>query len=203
RSASMNIVFDVGNVLIRWYPERAVAHHFPDPSEGLAYLERVGFAEWNLANDGGRRMEEAVQALEAAHPGQSAPLGEYVAHFAETIREPIEGTWVLLDQLKAAGHRLFAITNFGAETWPVALMVHPGLATTFEDVVVSGDEKLLKPAPEIFRLLCDRNGLEPADCFFIDDSAKNVTGAQAVGMAAHHFTTPENLEADLRARGLL
>lgn len=199
----MNLVFDVGNVLIRWRPEFAVAHVYPEKAEALAYLERMGFAAWNLANDGGRPFAEAMAELRAAHGAEAEALAEYPARFAETIREPIAGTWALVDRLKARGARLFAITNFAAETWPVALRVHPRLGTDFADVVVSGQVGLLKPGPEIYRLLLERNGLAAADCLFIDDSAANVAGARAVGMQAHHFTTPEALEADLVARGHL
>ena len=199
----MNIVFDVGNVLIRWAPERAVAHVVPDPAEGLAWLHRVGFFEWNYVQDGGRGFDEGLAVLEAAHPGAAGVLGSYVERFGLTIEAPIEGSWVLLEALRAEGHRLFAITNFAAYTWPVALALHPALATAFEDVVVSGHERLLKPEPEIYRLLCARNGLRPEECLFIDDSPANVAGAQAVGMAAHHFTTAAGLGADLLARGLL
>jgi len=199
----MNIVFDVGNVLIRWRPERAVAPEFPDPAKGLAYLHEVGFFDWNLTRDGGRPFNDGWAALDAAHPGRVQPLATYPQRFAETIREPIDGTWALLDRLKAQGHRLFAITNFAVETWPTALEIHPRLGQVFEDVVVSGHEKLLKPSPEIYRLLLSRNALLAGDCLFIDDSLPNVEGARAVGMAAHHFTSPETLAQDLTARQLI
>jgi 2-haloacid dehalogenase len=199
----MNIVFDIGNVLIRWRPERAVAHVFPDPEAAQAYFARVGFFEWNYVQDGGRPFAEGLAALEAAHPGHSAPLADYPARFAETIREPIAGSWALLDAVRTAGHRVFAITNFARETWPVALRVHPRLANAFEDVVVSGLEGLLKPEAAIYQLLCERNGLAAAECLFIDDSPANVEGARRVGMAAHHFTTPEALARSLAAEGVL
>jgi 2-haloacid dehalogenase len=199
----MNLVFDVGNVLIRWAPERAVAHVFPDPAEGLAWLHSVGFFAWNVLQDGGRGFAEGLAVLEAAHPGSAAVLGAYPERFGLTIEEAIEGTWLLVDRLRARGHRLLAITNFAAYTWPVALQLHPRLASAFEDVVVSGHESLLKPEPAIYRLLLARNGLSAGECLFIDDSAANVAGARAVGMAAHHFTTPAALEQDLLARGLI
>ena len=199
----MNIVFDVGNVLIRWRPERAVAADYPDADAGLAYLNSVGFFDWNLLQDGGRPFVDGWAALDRLHPGRVQPLAQYPLRFADTIREPITGTWALLDRLKAKGHRLFGITNFATETWPIALQVHPRLAQVFEDVVVSGVEKIVKPSPEIYQLLLSRNALDASDCVFIDDSLPNVTGAQAVGMSAHHFTSPGALERDLSARGLL
>ena len=199
----MHVVFDVGNVLIRWAPERAVAHVFPDAVEALGWLQSVGFFEWNLVQDGGRGFAEGLAVLEAAHPGASGPLGSYQARFAQTILQPIEGSWALMERLRAGGHRIFGITNFAAYTWPIALDVHPRLATAFEDVVVSGREHLLKPDPAIYHRLCRRNGLRPEDCLFIDDSLPNVLGARAVGMQAHLFTTPEALAADLAARDLI
>jgi len=199
----VNIVFDIGNVLIRWVPERAVAQAFPDPVAARAYLEAVGFDAWNLAQDGGRSFAEGIAALDAAHPGRAAPLADYPERFADTIREAIPGSWDLLDRLAARGHRIFAITNFAAETWPRALAVHPRLGAVFEDVVISAHERLLKPDPAIYELLLERNGLAAAECLFIDDRAENVDGARRVGMAAHHFSTPAALETDLVARGFL
>lgn len=199
----VNIVFDIGNVLIQWHPERAVSHVFPDPDEALAYLRSVGFAQWNRIQDGGRSFADGWAALDAAHRALAGPLDEYPARFAETIRDPIVGTWALLDRLAARGHRLFAITNFAAYTWPVALNLHPRLTQVFEGVIVSGHERLLKPDPEIYRLLLTRHALIAGDCLFIDDSAANVAGGRAVGMKGHHFTTPPALEVELLALGLL
>lgn len=198
----MNVVFDIGNVLIRWRPERAVAEYFPDPAEARAYFDRVGFAAWNLANDAGRSFAEGLAALEAAHPGEAAPLAAYRARFALTIEEPIAGTWALVDRLLARQVPLYAITNFAAETWPEALRLHPRLGGVFRDTIVSGQVRLIKPGPAIYQLLLARADLDPARCLFIDDSPANVDGARAVGMQAHHFTGPEALEADLVARGL-
>lgn len=199
----MNVIFDVGNVLIRWAPERAVAHVFPDPAEAMAYLRRVGFFDWNYQQDGGRSWEDGLAALEAAHPGQAAPLAAYRERFVLTIDAPIDGSWALAERLVEAGHRLFAITNFAAYLWPVAVDLHPRLASIFDDVVVSGEVKMLKPGPEIFDCLLRRNALNPAQCLFIDDSPANVEGARAVGMMAHHFTTPEGLADALVSMGLL
>lgn len=199
----MNIVFDIGNVLIAWRPERAFAAHFPDEDEARAWLDSIDFFAWNYEFDRGRSFLEGLAAAEAAHPGRVAPLAAYLRGFPETIRNPIAGTWDILDRLQARDRPLYAITNFGAETWPQALALHPRLGTVFRDTVVSSHVRLLKPQAEIYRLLLSRNGLVAEECLFIDDNAANVEGARAVGMAAHHFTTPEALEAELIRLGLL
>jgi len=199
----MNIVFDIGNVLIAWHPERAFAGHFPDETAARAWLDSIDFFAWNLEFDRGRSFLEGLAAAEAAHPGRTAPLAGYLAGFPDTIRSPLADTWEILDRLQARDLPLYAITNFAAETWPHALAVHPRLGTVFRDTVVSGREGLLKPQPEIYRLLLARNGLAAEDCLFIDDNEANVVGARAVGMQAHHFTAAASLEADLARRGLL
>ena len=194
------VVFDLGNVLIRWHPDRAIARHIPDRDAALAWLDRVGFGPWNLEQDRGRPL---AQGLAALPPDVAAVLADYGPRFAETIREPIQGTWDLAEALSARGVPLHAITNWSAELFPVARRLYPRLDTLFGVTVVSGAEGVIKPDPAIYRRLLDRTGLAAADCLFIDDSAKNVAGAQAVGMAAHHFTDPDTLRADLAARGLL
>lgn len=195
-------VFDVGNVLIQWDLPAAFRADFPDDAAIADWLERIGFAEWNLRQDAGRPMVQAVAEAEAAHGEAAAPLRSYRTRFADTIHQPITGTWALLERLAARGP-VYAITNWSAELWPEALRLHPRLATVFTDVVVSGREGIIKPDPAIYRLLLDRNALAPGDCLFIDDAPKNVAGAKAVGMDAVLFTSPEALEADLTARAML
>jgi 2-haloacid dehalogenase len=197
------VVFDLGNVLIRWAPERAIAHHIPDRDAALAFLDRVGFAAWNLEQDRGRPLADALPVIEAAHPGAGTVLADYATRFAETIREPVPGSWEIAEALAAGGTPLHAITNWSAETFPAACALYPRLDSLFGMIVVSGAEGVVKPDPAIYRLLLDRTGLSAGDCLFIDDSAKNVAGARAVGMAAHHFTDAAGLEAVLRDYDLL
>lgn len=194
------IVFDIGNVLIHWDPRLAYA-----PQLGIAgaeaFLARIGFAALNLRADAGETFAELAQQV--PDPKDGALLAQYPARYAASVPAAIEGTWALMDRLRARGHQIHAITNWSAETWPVGIATHPRLATAFGVVVVSGQERIVKPDPRIFALLCERTTLAPQDCLFIDDGLRNVQGARAAGMAAVHFTTPEALEANLIARGLL
>lgn len=109
----------------------------------------------------------------------------------------------LVADLDAAGVPLFAITNFSHEFWPPFRAGHPDLFASFRDVVVSGEEKLLKPDPAIYRLALDRFGLEGPDALFVDDRLENIEGAQAVGIKGHHFCDSEILRGELMELGLL
>lgn len=198
-----HIVFDLGNVLIGWQPELAFANHFGGLQQARDWLDRIGFHDWNRTQDGGRSMADGLAAARALHGADAEPLTGYTAGFPATIREPIPGTWQIAEGLKQAGHRMFAITNWSADNWPAALETYPRLATLFEDIVVSGVEKLLKPDPEIYLTLTGRNGIAPSDCLFIDDSEANIRGAQAIGMDAIHFTDAPALSAALHERGIM
>lgn len=198
-----HIVFDLGNVLIGWTPELAFADHFDDPSAARDWLERIGFHDWNYHQDGGRPFDEGLAALRAAHGTSDAEImAGYTAGFPASIRQPIAGSWELAEALKTGGHRLFAITNWSADNWPAALAVYPRLTTLFEDIVVSGIERLLKPQPDIYLTLTGRNRIRPQDCIFIDDNAANIEGARAVGMDAIRFTNAPALASALGERGI-
>lgn len=195
------IVFDIGNVLIRWDPILPFLPLMGERAAVEAYLERIGFQALNLRADGGARFADLVAELPDAQ--DRAWLSAYLPGYAASVPEAIEGTWALMERLRARGLAIHAITNWSAETWPVGLAAHPRLGTAFGVTVVSGVEGVLKPDPRIFRILCDRAGVRPEACLFIDDGAANIAGARAAGMAAHHFTAPETLERDLTERGLL
>ncbi|WP_287185659.1 HAD family hydrolase [Rhodovulum sp.] len=194
------VVFDIGNVLLRWDPRLAFCPPLtPDAAE--AFLARTDFMARNLRADAGARFADL--AAEIADPRDRDLFSSYVARYALTVPAAIEGTWQVLDRLRARGLAIHAITNWSAETWPTGLATHPRLGTAFGVTVVSGQEGVIKPDPRIFALFCERAGLAPGDCLFIDDSPANVAGAKAFGIAAELFTTPEALETALAARGLL
>jgi 2-haloacid dehalogenase len=196
-----HVVFDIGNVLIHWDPVAAFADLLGTEAEAKAFLERTGFANLNPRADAGARFSELAEDISDA--ADRAAFLSYPDLFHLTIQEKVAGTWDILARLKSRDVPLHAITNWADETWPAALATHPELAAQFEVIVVSGTEKLLKPQREIFDLLCARAGVAPEECLFIDDSPKNVAGAEAAGMAAVLFTDAAALETELTERGLL
>jgi 2-haloacid dehalogenase len=125
----------------------------------------------------------------------------YSERWHDMVPGAVEGTPAILEALRAAGVPVYAITNFSAEKFTEA-QARFAFLRGFRDVVVSAHERLLKPDPAIYRVLLERNGLDASRCLFIDDSEKNVRGAEAVGMRAHHFRDARTLAAELARLGL-
>lgn len=194
------VVFDIGNVLVDWNPRFLYRKIFADEAEMEWFLGHVCTPAWNLEQDRGRTFKDAVALLIAQYPHYEPAIRAFDERWTETISGPIAGSVALLESLRQQGVPDYAITNFSHEKFGIAKERFPFLAE-FRGTIVSGEEKLLKPDPEIYRLLFDRYGLDPSECVFIDDSAANVEGGRTVGMHALHFTGPERLAADLREFG--
>lgn len=195
------VVFDVGNVLIRWDPRLVFADHFADPAETEAFFDEIGFAEFNLEQDRGRSWADGMALLCERHPHHRALIEKLDRDWHRAVPGAIDGSVDILERLRVAGVPLYAITNFSAEKWAECRERFPFLCC-FRDAVVSAHERLLKPDPEIFRRFLDRTGCAAGDCVFIDDGPRNVEAARAAAMDAILFVEPEGLARDLRARGL-
>ncbi|MBV1866783.1 MAG: HAD family phosphatase [Marinosulfonomonas sp.] len=193
-----HVVFDIGAVLVDWNPILAWSNDLGE-AETKAFLGRISFDKLNLACDAGVSFFDAAQGLPDTEDGKY--LSQYVARYTKTVPAKISGTWDILYTLKEAGVRVFAITNWSAETWPEGCKVHPELAEVFETTIVSGQVGMVKPSVAIYRHFCAEAGVEATDCIFVDDGLHNCLGAKAAGMDAIHFTGPDALESGLKARG--
>ncbi|MEI4232684.1 HAD-IA family hydrolase [Roseovarius sp. D22-M7] len=197
------IVFDLGNVLIRWDPRAAFRHAFDDDAAIDALFDEVGFHDWHHRQDCGRSRADAVAAIAAHWPQHAGLMDGFFDRFGLTISDKMPGSWEILAELRGRGHTVWALTNWGPDTWGAAQPLHPELGTMFDGIVVSGHEGLAKPDRRIFDLFCSRAGVEPAECFFTDDSAANVAAARKAGWQAHRFEGAEGLRGALCERGLL
>lgn len=196
------VVFDLGNVLIRWVPQDAVAAVL-GAQKAREFVEHpeFDFAAWNLRNDAGRSIADALEFVREQHPELEGSAQAYVDNF-EAALSPIEESVAVLRELDEAGVPLVALTNWSAELFQKAVDRYDFL-DVFEDIVVSGEEGVVKPEPEIWEVLAERTehigGLE--DFLFIDDSIANIQSAVEAGLDAIQFTGPQDLRADLIARG--
>ncbi|RUT28191.1 HAD family phosphatase [Arsenicitalea aurantiaca] len=194
-------VFDLGGVFVDWNPQYLFRKLFETEEEAQWFGEQICTLDWNLEFDAGDIYAEGVARLITRHPRYWREISAYDTRWRETIGGFIDGTVAIHDELVAAEIPTFAITNFSWEKWVSVLPDWPFLEK-FDGVVVSGLEKMVKPDPRIFRLFCERYGLAPESCVFIDDNEANVVSARAVGMSAIHFSDPAALRAELISYGL-
>lgn len=195
-----HVVFDIGGVLVDWDPARAWIDDLGE-AETRAFLDRIAFDKLNFACDAGASFSDAAHML--SDPADRQRLAQYVERYQQTVPQKISQTWDILYALRDAGVRVFAITNWSAETWSEGCKAHPELAEVFETTIVSGQIGIVKPSVQIFTHFCTQAGVSANDCIFIDDGLHNCLGAQAAGMDAIHFTGPDVLKSALQARGLL
>jgi 2-haloacid dehalogenase len=196
------VVFDLGNVLIAWDPRRLYRQLIDDEQRMEWFLHEVCSSAWNEQQDAGRPWAEATALLRAQYPEHAELIDAYHLRWEETLVGPIEESVAILGELKARGVRLLALTNWSQETFPIARQRYPFLQW-FEGIVVSGEERLVKPDPRIYQRLLERYGVVPSRALYIDDSARNVAAAEALGMQGWWFREPAGLRARLGELGLL
>jgi 2-haloacid dehalogenase len=195
------VIFDVGNVLFRW-DRRAIYERLIEDDRALdAFLDEVVSLDWHMQHDMGVPFAETSRALTARFPQHAALIAAYEPRFNDSLRHMVPGMDAMLADLDAAGVPLFAITNFHDGFFAAFRASRPDVFDRFRDIVVSGEERLMKPDAAIYRLALDRFGLEAGEAVFVDDSRSNVDGADAVGIHGIHFTDAATLRGDLRALG--
>lgn len=203
RARPRTVVFDVGNVLYRWDPHGWHERRTPDAAARARMLAETDFYGWHERLDAGLAYAESAAALSARFPQHAAIIDAWGPEFGETITEPVPGMPELVAELDAAGVPLFAITNFSADFWAPFRLREAHVFDRFRAIVVSGEEKLVKPDAAIYALALQRFGIAPEAGLFVDDRIDNVAGARAAGMHAHHFIDAADLRARLVAEGLL
>lgn len=197
------VIFDLGNVLIEWDPRHLYRKIFTDEAEMEYFLANVCHGAWNKEQDRGRPFAEAVQAKITEFPQYEAQIRSYHERWSEMLNGPIEENVQVLEDLRQKPDvQLYAITNWSAETFPVAQQRFAFLKY-FQDTIVSGDLKLVKPDAAIYQVLLDRQPIVPEQAIFIDDTYENVVGAEALGLRGIHLTLETDLRKELEGLGVL
>lgn len=196
------VVFDLGGVLIDWNPRHLYRKLFQHESEMEDFLANICTTHWNLQQDAGRSFREACTALKLEHPDQADMINAWFARFDEMMAGPIAGSVDILAELREREVPIYALSNWSAETFPLAQRRFEFLQW-FRAILLSSEVRLLKPDPRIFKYFCDNFALKPEQIIYIDDLEHNVDAARTIGMHAIRFSDPASLRQELVQLGFL
>lgn len=202
RSSPSTVIFDLGGVLIDWDPRRPYRDLLASDDEIERFFDRAGMLAWNAQQDAGLAWDVAIEEHAAKHPEYANLIAAWHARWTDMLVGPIDGTVSILKELRSAGTPTYALTNWSDSTFPIARERY-GFLDWFDGIVVSGEERVIKPDPRIYQILFERYDVDPADAVFIDDSPRNVKAAVALGVTALHFTDSHQLRAQLAELGLV
>lgn len=197
------IIFDLGAVLIDWNPDYMYRTIFADEQEMRDFLTNVTTSDWNEEQDAGRTLQEGTDLLVSQHPQHEANIRAFYGRWIEMLGDAFEGTVEIFKELKDSNrYKIYALTNWSAETFPMAQQKFDFL-NWFDGIVVSGAEKMRKPTPEFYHILLNRYNVNPQEALFIDDNYRNILAAEKLGINCIHFTSSEQLREDLLVKGIL
>jgi 2-haloacid dehalogenase len=196
------IIFDFGGVLIDWNPRYVYQQIFATREETDWFLGNICTSEWNLTIDAGKPFARAVNELAEKHPEWFRQIEAFHLRWEEMLGGEISESVDILSEIQKEGFRVYGLTNWSAETFPIAFEKYKFLQT-LDGIVVSGREKLIKPDPEIFKVLLNRYQLQAGNCIFIDDNPDNINIAAQLGFNVLHFTSSGKLREDLIKSGIL
>ena len=196
------VVFDLGGVLIDWNPRYVYSKVFDTESATEWFLENICTPDWNLSIDAGKPFAIAVSELCTIHPEWTEQISAFHLRWEEMLGGEIVESVRILKEIQSKGYPVYGLTNWSAETFPIARNRYEFLET-LDGIVVSGEEKLIKPDPAIFRILIDRFNLKAGNCIFIDDNPHNTAAAAELGFCTIGFSDPAQLRKDLCIAGIL
>lgn len=197
-----NIIFDFGGVVMDWNPRYFFKDYFNDDEKMEFFLKNIATDEWNAEQDRGRTLAEGTEIQVAKFPQWEKELRAYYDNWTTMLRSDIPKNVEVLRKLEHSNYELFGLTNWSAETFPYALENYDFFKIFDGKIVVSGTEKVIKPNPKIWEVLLERYHIKADESVFIDDNAKNIEVAKALGFITVHITPETDLEKELKDLGL-
>ena len=197
------IIFDLGAVLIDWNPRYMYSKLFDDEVAMENFLRDITTSDWNEEQDGGRPLQEGTDFLVNKLPKHEENIRAFYSRWDEMLGEAFHDVVEIFKQLKEKNrYKIYALTNWSAETFPVAFERFDFLKW-FDGIVVSGAEKMRKPTPEFYHILLDRYQVKAEEALFIDDNYRNILAAEELGIHCIHFTSAQQLNEELEKLTLL
>ena len=196
------VVFDLGGVLLDWNPDYVYQSVFPDVEKRIWFYKNICTPDWNEEQDAGRSLSEATELLVKKFPSHEKEIRMYYDRWEEMLGGPIEGTLKILHDLKFnTSLKLYALTNWSNETFPIALQKYDFLHW-FDGRIVSREEKTRKPFLDIYQRLIERFGINPLQAIYVDDNLRNLLPAKELGFTTIHFNNPQQFKKELLEAGV-
>ncbi len=197
-----NIIFDFGGVVMDWNPRYFFKDYFKDDEKMEFFLKNIAEDEWNAEQDRGRTLAEGTEIQVAKFPDWEKEIRAYYDHWSTMLKSDIPQNVEVLRRLAKTEYQLFGLTNWSHETFPYALENYDFFELFDGKIVVSGQEKLIKPNPEIWKVLLDRYAIKAEESVFIDDNFKNIEVAKSLGFLTIHITENTDLADELSKIGV-
>lgn len=193
----MNIIFDLGSVLVEWNPKKFIAEFDITAKQKILIAEELYYhADW-LALDKGTKSEKEVIAAVAKRTLMSEQLiGELFIETRKTHTE-IKRTSTLLPKLKSNGHNLYCLSNMSRETFDYLKCFE--FFKYFDDIIISAHIQMMKPDIEIFNFMIKKFNISAQDSVFIDDRLENIQAAQSVGIKGILFDQSDDAYSKIAA----
>ncbi len=196
------IVFDLGGVLVDWNPDYVFKKIFSTDEEMQWFYKNICTSEWNEEQDAGRTLKEGTDLLIKQFPSHENNIRAFYDRWEEMLGGPIQGTVDIFKEIKEHSiYKTYALTNWSAETFPIALKRYDFLHW-FDGRLVSGEEKTRKPFLDIYEKLINRFTINPATAIYIDDNIRNLYPAKELGFTTIHFTSPLQFREELKLLGV-
>ena len=196
-----NIIFDFGGVLVDWNPEYLYKKVFDNEKEMNYFLENICTPQWNMQQDAGRSLADGTKILQDKHPDYKELIGLFYDRWEEMLGDAIEENVQVLHLLKQK-YPIYGLTNWSAELIDIAYDRHD-FFSQMKGIVVSGDEKLIKPDPKLYQVLLDRYNLKASESLFIDDNLNNIEAARKMGFHTIRIAEGVDLEKEVKKMGVL
>lgn len=196
------IIFDLGGVLLDWNPRYLFSEIFSEETEMDYFLREICSPSWNAKMDADLTFEEGISELLPVFPEYAEQIRLYHTRWSDMLRGELSDSLDILRELKEAGVKLAGLSNW---PWEKFLMIKDRyqFLAWLDPLVVSGEVGVAKPDPAIYQILLQKVGMPAGDCLFIDDMPENIKAAAQQGFETIHFSSAENLRAELVGRGFL
>ena len=193
----MKFLFDLGGVFFDWHPDHFYKNVFENIEEREFFLAEVCNDQWNVQQDAGRSIAEAELELIPKFPHYEKEIKMYYKNHRKMIRGVFEESVDILKKLKDKNYDCYVLSNWSAETFEGVTDDYPFLKL-FDGLLISGEDKLIKPDHAIYQLARDRFNLNPEETVFIDDKLENIQAAQEMNFKTIHLTDPNIIKTEIK-----